>query len=220
MSEGVLLDNDVALKACAYRCQDNVVAATTRNGKPPAMLGIARFTLRSQLSRWGSIVDGDGAAGALEQFLAQIELVDPTGEEIAFAAELEEQAAAKSLQFDTGESQLVAILLFRSSSLLVTGDKRAVTALANIALSGVAGRLACLEQLFIALLKKYPHEVIREQVCAEPRADKSITNCFACSAASVSAEDILSGLTSYTEHLRNASGDMLIADADLLAVIP
>lgn len=219
MPEGIFLDNDVVLKACAYRYHDEVVAATTLHGNPPAMLGIARFTLRSRLSRPCGIADREGATVALDQLLAKVSLLNPTQSEIDLAAELEERAAAHALEFDTGESQLVAILLLRGKALLVTGDKRAIIALSSMVLTEVRGRIASFEQLVIILLAKHQHDEVRQRVCVEPDADKAMTACFACSTPSVSVEDILAGLTSYTEHLRKGTGDMLVADAKLLTVV-
>lgn len=219
MSESILLDNDIALKACAYRCHVEVVAATTLHGMPPAMLRIARFTLHSRLSRPCGIADRAGAITALDNLLAEVRLLDPTEAEIKLAAELEELATTQGLSFDIGESQLVAILLSRNAVLLFTGDKRAIAALAGMALAGAVGRIGCFEQLATMLLAKHEHEPIRHSVCAEPSADKAMTVCFACSSETVSAKDILDGLASYIRHLRAQTGDMLIADDELLAVV-
>lgn len=219
MSEFILLDNDIALKACVYRCHGEVVAATTLRGVPPAMLRIARFTLHSRLSRPCGIADREGAITALGNLLAEVRLLDPTEAEIQLAAELEELATTQGLSFDIGESQLVAILLSRSAVFLFTGDKRAIAALAGIALAGVAGKIGCFEQLAAILLGKYEHEPMRRRVCAEPSADKAMTVCFACSSETVSVKDILDGLASYIRHLRAQTGNMLIADDDLLTVI-
>lgn len=218
MADGVLLDNDVVLKACAYRCHSETLAAMTLDGEPPAMLGIARFTLRTRLGGQNSLTDPKGATQAFEMMLAELRLLEPTKDEIALAAELEEQASVKALDFDTGESQLVAILLLRSLPLLVTGDKRAIVAISGISLGGAEGRIACQEQLIARLLRDIPHTTLRDRVCAEPRADKALTACFACSAPSVSVDDVLAGLDSYTGHLREATGPMLIAD--LGTVVP
>lgn len=218
MADGVLLDNDVVIKACAYRCYGEILAATTIHDQPPAILSIARFTIRTRLARKNSLADPKGAAQAFEKMLAGLELLEPTQGEIALAADLEEQASAKALDFDTGESLLVAILLLRSLPLLVTGDKRAIIALAGISLSVAEGRIACQEQIMARLLRDIPYATLRDGVCAEPRADKAVTVCFACSSPSVSADIVVAGLDSYTGHLRKATGPMLIAD--LGTVVP
>jgi hypothetical protein len=171
------------------------------------------------MARHRNILNIDGASAALEELLAQVSFVVPTQTEIELAAELEERATARALEFDTGESQLIAVLMSRSAPLLLTGDKRAIVALAGICPAEAEGRVACLEQLIATLVTKHSAGALRTSVCAEPKVDKAMTACFACSATLVSAEDILAGLASYTNHLRRSAGDTLLAENDLLAVI-
>jgi hypothetical protein len=217
--EGILLDNDVVLKACAYRLHAETLAAMTRGEAVPSILAIARFTIRSRLARPGRLVDHDGAARAFEEFLAIVGLIEPTTEEINLAAELEELATARGLEFDTGESQLVAIMVSRRAEMLVTGDKRAVAAMAGIGLGEAEGRIVCFEQLIASLLASVPHDRVRALVCAEPETDRAVTACFGCAAVGVAEADILAGLASYARHLRRGTGAMLAPDPDLLRSI-
>lgn len=212
MTESVLLDNDVILKVCAYRRHAEILAITSISDIPPAILGIARFTLRSRLTDKSGLTDPDGAMAALQELLDKIILVEPSMEEIELASELEEMATAKSYEFDTGESQLVAVLIRRGAPLLVTGDKRAIVAINGIGVAEAEERIACLEQLIAEMLNMVPHSDIRRNVCAEPTADKALTACFACSADAVEADDILIGLNSYIGHLRKGSGSTLVSD--------
>ncbi len=219
MAEGVLLDNDVVLKVCAYRCHHEMVVLTTNGGLPPAMLAIGRFTLRSRFKRTSILADAAASALAFEELLATIRLVDPTEREIELAAEIEERATALSLEFDTGESQLLAVLLVREGKLLVTGDKRAIQALHGIGMVTAEGRIACLEQLIASLLADCDFKIVHNRVCSEPAADKALTACFACSASSVEVEDVLAGLRSYSSYLRNATGGLLLSSDDLSAIV-
>lgn len=218
MSERVLLDNDVILKSCAYRCHGELVALTTIDDVAPSLLSIARFTLRSRLSRNCHLTDPEAAVDALEELLAHVQLPEPTADEIEMAAELEELATNKALEFDMGESQLVAILLKRGCPLLITGDKRAIIAMAEIGLVDAEGKLACVEQLFAYILDTIPHMDVRRRICAEATADKALTACFACATSIVTAKDIVAGLDSYTNDLRRRSGAMLVTG--LRAKIP
>ncbi|GLI21916.1 hypothetical protein GGQ86_000782 [Xanthobacter flavus] len=220
MTDGILLDNDVVLKACAYRCQNEVIERTTLGDVPPAMLRIARYTLLSILSRPCGVIDLEGATAALYELLPQVQLLDPTETEIELAAEFEELAMSNSFSFDSGESQLVAILILRNAALLITGDKRAIAALAGIAPSPAEGRIACFEQLAALLLAKYSHEQIRLRVCSEAGADKAISICFSCKSEATSSENILAGLASYIRDLRSKTGHILIDDAILLSKVP
>lgn len=219
MGEGILLDNDVVLKVCAYGSHNETVTLTTNDGMPPGMLAIGRFTLRSRLKHHRFLSDIAASDHAFRELLATIRLVDPTEQEIQLAAEIEERAAALSLEFDTGESQLLAILLVREGKLLVTGDKRAVQALHGVGVAAVEGRIACLEQLIASLLAHCDLTILRDHVCAEPEADKALTACFACSASSVGTEDVLAGLRSYSNHLRSSTGALLLSSDDLSAIV-
>ncbi|ALJ11931.1 hypothetical protein [Sphingopyxis macrogoltabida] len=219
MAEPVLLDNDVVLKACAYQSHAEALARTTIDELPPGILKIARYTLQAVIARASNLVDRESAARALDIFLNEAMLLEPSDGEIELAADLEERAAAASLEFDTGESQLVAIMISRGCPLLVTGDKRAIIALSGILLAEAHGRVACFEQFMMLLTAMIPHDELRRRVCSEPGADKAIANCFSCSAPAIGLEDILNGLLSYSEHLRGASGEVLIADDRLLAIV-
>jgi len=219
MAEGVLLDNDIVLKTCAYRCHREMIARTTSGGVTPGMLAIGRFTLRSRFKRSRILADAAGSALAFEELLAAIRLVDPSEREIQLAAEIEERAAALSLEFDTGESQLLAVLLVRGEKLLITGDKRAVHALYEVGMVGAEGRIACLEQLVASVLAHCGAAALRNRVCAEPEVDKALTACFACFASSVEAENVLAGLRSYSRHLRNRTGALLLSSDDLSAIV-
>lgn len=207
MADPVLLDNDVVLKLCCYGCHqllDRLVDA------PPAMLRVARYALRDRVRRGAGILDRERAKAALEGALAGVTPLDPCREEIDLAAELEEKATRASLDLDIGESQLLAILLRRNWPLLLTGDKRAVVAIHELAVPGANGRVACLEQAIATLIELVGAERLRAAVCAEPGADRAVTACMACSAEIVRDEDVRAGLSSYLQDLRRRSGSVLV----------
>ena len=219
MAKLVLIDVDVALKSCNYRLQKALLECTTLD-QPPALLAIGRFTLRSRAHTAKNLEDPEGISEAINDLIANITLVQPTEEEISIAAEFEEEATQCSLEFDTGESQLLAILLQRDASLLLTGDKRAIQALYGLGIQGIDGRIACLEQLVTTILGKCDCQKVRERVCREPRADIALTSCFGCTSPVATEEDIQAGLASYVGDLRNSTGKLLLTSPDLSSVIP
>ena len=162
MAEGIYIDVDVVLKMCTFRFPDELVSATTLNGLPPAILGVASFTLRSRVKRSRSICDRSSVQTCLEKILPVLRLVEPLNEEVELAAELEEMALACDLEFDAGESQLLAILIKRNSPLLLTGDKRAIRAVAQIVPCQVKKRVACLEQLILGVISEIGHDHFRK----------------------------------------------------------
>lgn len=210
------MDNDVVLKTACYALNDEVLTATTLEQVPPAMLGVGRFVIRSRLTRASNIADPRRATIAFERMISKMLLVEPDEDELAAAADLEAEAIHRDLELDGGESQLLAILAKRACSLLITGDKRAIAAMAAVAMPVVGSRIACLEQLIahVATVNDFPS--VRTRICAEPKVDRAITSCFACSSPTTpDIADVLTGLASYASHLDRAAPGVLIRGNDL-----
>lgn len=216
MPERVLLDNDVVLKVACYALADETLAAATIDDIPPAMLGVGRFVVRSRLARASNIADPARAAAAFERMLAAMTLAEPDDAELAAAADLEAEATRRDLELDGGESQLLAMLANRACRLLITGDKRAIAAMAIVAAAQAGSRVACLEQLIAHLVATSGVREVRPGVCAEANVDRAVTNCFACAATDPpDGADVLAGLASYIRHLDRAAPGVLIPDGDL-----
>lgn len=216
MPERVLLDNDVVLKVACYALVEETVAAATIDDIPPAMLGVGRFVVRGRLARAPNIADRARATAAFERMLAAMSLVEPDDAEMAAAADLEAEANRRDLELDGGESQLLAMLANRACKLLITGDKRAIAAMAIVAVGVAGGRIACLEQLMAHIVTGTGAAVTRARVCAEAQVDRAITACFGCStAAPPRDEDVLDGLASYSAHLDRTAPGVLLPGTDL-----
>ncbi|MBN8815976.1 MAG: hypothetical protein J0J06_11065 [Sphingomonas sp.] len=216
MSERVLLDNDVILKTASYALADETLAVTTVDEIPPAMLGVGRFVVRSRLARASNIADPARATAAFERMLTAMTLVEPDDAEMAAAADLEAEAIRRDLELDGGESQLLAMLANRACSLLVTGDKRAIAAMAIVAAAQAGSRVACLEQLIAHVVAVNGTAAVQPRICAEPNVDRAITSCFACSSPNPPGDaDVLAGLASYTSHLNRSAPGVLLAGDDL-----
>lgn len=210
MSEPVLLDNDIAFKVACYRLVDEMVAATTINDTPPAMLSVGRFVLRKKLARHRRVRDTSAVQTALEQLLRSVGFVEPTEGEIALASEIEVASARSGLELDSGESLLLAMLHLREYAYLVTGDKRAVVAMAVVARELSEGRVRCLEQLVVQIIEQVGVPAVRAHICSEPLADRALSVAFSCtSPGEQPAEAVVAGLSSYIEHLRREAPGIL-----------
>lgn len=220
MTEPCLLDNDLVLKVSAYQLLEETLLQFTIDGTAPAMLGVGRFVLRKKAKRSDRFVNTDAVVASVADALERLQVVEPTDEEVELAAALEESANETGAALDTGEAQLLAVMINRGSPLFATGDKRAIEAAAALAPPEITGRLVCLEQLFLCLLEPIPVADIRRKVCQEPKADSAIANCFSCASIASQAFDpasVTEGLRSYIESLRRASGLLLMPDDELLA---
>lgn len=218
MPRRVLVDNDVALKIVCYSLADEMVAASSLDGTPPAILGVGRFVIRGRLARSSSIVDVERAKAAFERLLNAVSLLEPDEAELAMAAELEAEANRRDLELDGGESQLLAILANRAYRLLITGDKRAIRAIAVIAKTEVDERIACLEQLMAHLAQIAGIDAIRTCVCAEPKVDRAISICFSCVKAAPELGGVLAALASYIGHLNSEAPGVLLPGLDFAAL--
>lgn len=216
MPERVLVDNDVALKVSCYDLVDETLTAITVEGVPPAMLGVGRFVIRGRLAKSRNIADAAKAASAFERLLAAMLAVEPNEAELSLAADLEAEASKRDLELDGGESQLLAILACRGCDLLLTGDKRAISAIAATAAALAASRVACLEQLMCQLVTKVGAPGVWPGVCAEPNMDRAITACFGCArSAPPTNDEVAEGLASYVNHLDRTAPGVLLPGIDL-----
>lgn len=113
---------------------------------------------------------------------------------------------------DPGEALLFAALFANENSILITGDKRAVTALARAictpALTRLSGRIVVIEQIILACLKNRGIDWLRKHICPYRTTDKAIgiamgSDCMA------PAESVDAGLHSYIAELQSCAGVLL-----------
>lgn len=218
MAESVLVDNDVVLKVSSYALVDEAMAAMTVGGIPPAILGVGRFVIRGRLAKTRNLADAERARAQFERMLQTILLVEPDESEIALAAELEAEANRLDLELDSGESQLLAILSNRACRLLVTGDKRAIYAMAVFASSYTFARVACFEQLVTHIVGMIGADKVRLNVCSEPEADRALSICFSCNREPIPSDDALAALASYIRHLKGEAPGVLFPGYDFTAL--
>lgn len=221
MSEHILVDNDVALKLCAYSCAEDLVGLFKAKQMSLAMLGVARHSIGRRVKRARNICNPSMLSQQWSLLSSRVIWIEPTDEEIAFAADLEQQALEMNVELDGGESQLFAILVNRLSPLLITGDKRAIAALEVIGQLLPYERVACLEQVFYTLLKTLGAAALQSRVCSEPSVDRTLSIAFAChsKAEPISASSIETGLMSYVGSVRKSAPLILTQANDLSAVV-
>lgn len=205
MAEPTLYDNDAVLKLSAYCCWETL---STTYLHPAAVLKVATFSLETQLKKARRITNVAPFQLAVKAFLASCIVIEPTDEEIQLATEFEEGATTFGAEFDTGESQLVAVLITRLLSRLVTGDKRAITAMVALKIDKGEGKILCLEQVLKVVIENGDWQELRSAVCAERSVDTAVAMAFSCY-SSPSVDDVVEGLDSYIGDLRSKAGAYL-----------
>ncbi|OBP72350.1 hypothetical protein BAE42_16195 [Mesorhizobium loti] len=215
-----LVDNDVVLKVCCYGLDAALITTLAKYGGTPAMLPLARYVVLGRIKRDRSLQSQETALAALERVLKDLGIVEPDEAEIHLAASFEAAAQARNLELDGGESQLLAILISRGLKLLITGDKRAVRAIEELAADKLTcGSIACLEQLIATILAQLGPVVLRQHICAEPAADRALTACFACRSSVIDLASIEEGLRSYIADLRKVASKVLVGANDLSGLV-
>lgn len=207
-----LVDNDVLIKGSCYGLLCELILGVSPLNTV-GVLGSARFVVPERIRRCRLRANHASAVHIFLDFLTHTSVIEPTTEEQQMAADLELAAQQVGLSLDSGESQLCAVASMRLLPLLLTGDKRAIAAIDKLfngdsRLHSVAGKVMCLEQLFVALLSSNGGG-LRNTVCAEPEVDKALSNCFSCFGGVVSIESHLEGLNSYIQNLRGLAARVL-----------
>ncbi len=208
------IDNDVLIKAAAYDLLEPLAADAAAGRGDICVLGAAPFVCRDAIAK--RKIAGNRAAiqTRLTAFFATVQAIEPTEAEIARAIEFEEAALKASLSLDSGESQLAAILLARNLRTLITGDKRAIAALAKV-VSGTAhakqleGKVCCFEQAMFRIAQTKGCLPMRAAICAEPDIDRAVSICFSCKSQNPATSDCEPCLQSYIKDARANSAGLL-----------
>jgi hypothetical protein len=224
MDDAVLLDNDIVFKACCFAVVQELADFFVGRKQTLWILGVAAFVLRRRIARFRNLANPQRIAEAFEKTLETIARLEPDDREVALASEFEACAQSMGLALDTGESLLLAILLNRSADLLVTGDKRAIEAIDQIATAlrhheAIDGRLVCLEQVVLTLAERLGLGVLRSRICAEPHADRALAICFSCNTGLADDASTGDGVRSYINALRQRSGAILLSGDTISAVV-
>lgn len=216
----VLVDNDVLLKLSCYGLQAELGIFLSDRRAQAEVLSVAAFVLPRYLNQSQGIGSKGRARENLQSLLAVCRQIEPSEEEVAVATELEERAQLLGLQLDVGESQLVAVLISREDTLMITGDKRAIGAMGRLGLaSEVPARVGCLEQLMLCFVVGERALQVRSAICQEPLVDKSLAICFSCLNSAVAIEAITEGLQSYIGAVRRVAHGVLADDTLGLALV-
>ena len=210
------VDNDVILKGVSYGFLTELLAVIPEAPHEYGILGTAKYVLRKALQKRPPH-RADAAKAELEAALTMLEILEPTEQEIALTAQLEFEAQRQAVPMHVGECQLVAMLVTREFHHILTGDRKAIAALASVALPAgidaakLIARFICFEQAVRHLAVARGAATVKAAICAEREVDPAMRVCFSCASPEVGEASWLAGLDSHIADLRAASGDLLAA---------
>ena len=209
----VVVDNDVLIKGSGYELLKEIIEAIPANEEDVGILGAARYSVPKYLEKLDLNKENEAAISQFEKLASYASVIEPTEDESRLAGELEFQAQKRNLPLDIGESQLLAVLKFRSLNKMATGDKQAIASMEVImgdldCIEEVRGKIICLEQLLFILVKNFGQKVC-DSVCREPQIDKTFEICFCCHRTESTSDEWLEGLESYIRDIREKAPLML-----------
>jgi predicted nucleic acid-binding protein len=208
----VAVDNDVLIKAASYQLTVEFWPSETI-----AVLGAARYVVVGRIDRMSLAGDRSTVRRVAIELIDAATELEPTDEELRLATQIETRAQRAGLSLDPGESQLAAIVIGRSISLLETGDKRAIQVLEALLehlteVNSLCGRVRSLEQKVLRCADAGDPNALAHSICAEPDVDKALSICCHCySPATLAGTLDRDALESYIQVLRSAAPRVLEA---------
>jgi predicted nucleic acid-binding protein len=199
------LDNDVILKLTTYRMLNEALDCLEIDRSDIRVLESARFVFGSKKTQ--KKYSEETLLSAIEFVKSCTTISSQDNDEHRL---LEKQAKN---DIDPGEATLIAATFQESASLLATGDKRCLKALANIECldfihKGLQGRVICLEQIICKLIKAQGFDWVLERVIPNLDCDGTLRAAFGSGSKS-QYETVLQTLSIYIQELQTTSSGIL-----------
>lgn len=201
----LLIDNDVLVKAAHWGLLDHLPALVEADwnavAAPESLIYRARRA-DPKLFR--------NAAAAADLFgrLAKTARLPPPNVEVV-------RQLQGAVGIDVGELALIGALYDYPETILLTGDKRALVALADPAFATIheriRGRVMCLEQFLAYVLTRTGPEALAVAVGAHRELDAA-ARCIVGSTDTKNAASIQEGLKSYINDLNQKAAGVLTSD--------
>jgi hypothetical protein len=199
------LDNDVIRKLITYRMLDEALDCLEIDRSDIRVLESARFVFGSK--KMQKKYSEEILLSAIEFVKSCATISAQDNDEYRL---LEKQAKN---DIDPGEATLIAATFKESTSLLATGDKRCLKALASIECldfihKELQGRVICLEQIIWKLIRMQGFDWVLERVVLNLDCDSTLRAAFG-SGSNSQQETVLQTLDIYIKDLQTTSSGLL-----------
>lgn len=210
-----LIDTDILLKTASYKLLKQLLATSPFGSTEFGIVAAAQFVVADKLKKKLQAAQLEGAKEHFQDAIVKISAIEPSPDELALAAELESAALTLGVDIDAGESQICMLMLSGGIDLMMTGDKRAIKAIAALseqdACAYVHGKVACLEQLVWWMIEHKGLGSVQPSICPLPAVDISLTAALGCHSGGAPLASCKEGLISYINSIRRDAPEVLIA---------
>ena len=212
------LDNDIIKKLATFELFDETIKLFEADFTEVRVLATAKHKFRGDLKKLekGRLRRPEARLVNYKKTIALVETLPPIGQ-----ADVEDDLFGQLSTFDgidAGEAVLttyVAQMLQKDETgeaFILTGDKRYLRALAEVALPELqmlfANRFWCLEQLILRDICEYGFEAVRDKVVPVRDCDRACKAVFGSGLKSTE-DNIVLTISGYIEALRAETGDLL-----------
>lgn len=200
-------DNDIIHKLAAFGLLAEALTALGLRPLDVFVLPTARVRFQVGKPEVASRKYGAEVAERIRSFLGSVDTVAESPHPD------DERAVAGVLGIDAGEAILLSVVSRTPDSLLVTGDKRCLVALALAPscmdiCSRIQGRVLCLEQVLLSVITVLGVDRVRAGVVPAVTSDTAIRAVFGSGIEALES-GVSAGLSSYIEDLRRQAGGLL-----------
>lgn len=202
MAPRLLVDNDVLIKLTHWGLLTSLPTIFGLQWSDAATL--ESIKLRARRADAKLFRSADIAQALCEQLVHAAELPAPRPEDLSLLQDV--------VDLDAGEVELIAACLATPGAIFVTGDKRALRALARPELAHIAeqlaGRILCLEQVLTRMADATGAQPVIDGIVPHRDLDTAIRCIVGVNGCS--EDNLREGLTSYAANLRKETGTLLI----------
>ena len=212
------IDNDIIKKLATFELFDETISLFEAAPTEVRVLATAKYKFKGDLTKLekGRLRQPDARIVNYKRTLEIAESL-PQIDQAMVDGELFEQLCTFE-GIDAGEAVLttyVAQMLRKEgagAAVILTGDKRYLKALAQVALPELKAllknRFWCLEQLILRNIREYGFEAVRDKIVPVRDCDKACKAAFGSGDRAIE-KSVLVAVTDYIETLRAETGNLL-----------
>lgn len=205
-----LIDNDILLKLLAFDLFDEAILSLNLSSTSLRVLSTARFVFQQKRQQQRTYNDQIWQQALLLTEQCQSIPEPPPESLLDYLAELQQLEPFRN-SIDEGETELILATRYTPDFILLSGDKRCLSALPQIPTeiySRLAGRVVCLELLLLELMEQLGYETLRSRIQPALQYDKTAKVCFGYSRPATEAE-ARQALQSYLNDIQRLAPGLL-----------
>ncbi len=202
------MDNDIIHKLVALELFDDAIDVLQFSRSQLQVLPTAKYWFQGQKKKKKQYSDAVWDAGI--ELVSECQVIYVERDE-GCLAEVEYLSQFNN-QIHEGERDLILATRSQPDFLLMTGDKVCMQALSELSeeiFQRLIGRVVCLEQVVLILIRRLGFEVVQKRVLLNVDCDKALRACFG-SGDRATENNVVLALFRYVDDLQKSTPGLLV----------